>query len=150
MTRRTPGAGAAVALALGLALVLGACRVPPGGTPSPSVVPTPRATPTLTPTLNPAPTPSPSPATPSASAALESPVVGVILDLDIAGLADIRGFTFRTDAGQTVEFVLGELDNADVFPPSHLPEHMAAGDPLRVSFRMEDGRPVAYHIEHAH
>lgn len=80
----------------------------------------------------------------------DSPVEGVVVRVETTGLNDFRGFRLRTDQGDVHVFTLGRLENAAEFPPSHLPEHMAAADRLRVFFRLEDGALVAYRIEHAY
>ena len=93
--------------------------------------------------------PSPStfvPPTPDVS----SPVVGVIVAVESAGLADVRSFTLRpTGSGWAFEFRLGELENGAEFPPGHLGEHLASSEPVRVWFRREGGELVAYRIEDA-
>jgi hypothetical protein len=80
----------------------------------------------------------------------DSPVEGVVVRVETTGLNDFRGFRLRTDQGDVHVFTLGRLENAAEFPPSHLPEHMANADRLRVFFRVEDGALVAYRIEHAY
>lgn len=90
--------------------------------------------------------PSPVVQTPDVS----SPVVGVIVAVDSAGLADVRSFTLRpSGAGWAFEFRLGELENGAEFPPGHLGEHLASSEPVRVWFRREGGDLVAYRIEDA-
>lgn len=78
-----------------------------------------------------------------------SPVEGVVVRVETTGLNDFRGFRLRTDEGDVHVFTLGRLENAAEFPPSHLPEHMANADRLRVFFRVEDEALVAWRIEHA-
>jgi hypothetical protein len=89
--------------------------------------------------------PSPSPSTIYPT----SPVEGVVLTVDAAGLVDVRGFTLRTAAGQTLTFKLGTLENATEFAPGHLGEHQATAAPIRVSFRVVDGVLVVYRLEDA-
>ncbi len=79
---------------------------------------------------------------------LSSPVEGVVTAVDSAGLADVRGFTLRTADGRTLSFEIGRLENGAEFPPGHLSEHIG-GLPVRVFFRNEGGRPVAYRLEDA-
>jgi hypothetical protein len=83
--------------------------------------------------------------TPSA----DSPVEGVVISVDAASLTDIRGFTIRTSAGQTLAFKLGDLENATQFSPSHLKEHQATSVPIRVWFQVVNGDRVAYRLEDA-
>ncbi len=85
---------------------------------------------------------------PSASAPA-SPVVGIVTKVDSAGLDKVSGFTLRTDAGQALAIAIGVLENGAQFPPGHLAEHLATAAPVRVWFRDESGKLVAYRIEDA-
>lgn len=76
-------------------------------------------------------------------------VEGVIVAVDSAGLADVRGFTLRRVGGETIEFRLGELENANEFPPGHLAEHQATAEPVRVFYRSEGGERFAVRLEDA-
>jgi len=80
---------------------------------------------------------------------IESPVVGVVVDVDSAGLTDVHAFALRTNGGRTFELRLGPLENATEFPPGHLGEHLASSEPIRVWFNAESGDLVAYRIEDA-
>jgi len=90
--------------------------------------------------------PSVPPETPSTPG---SPVEGVLVDVDSAGLADLKGFTLRLGDGRTVAFRVGILENGDEFPVGHLAEHLATSAPVRVFFRPEGPDLVAYRIEDA-
>jgi hypothetical protein len=74
---------------------------------------------------------------------------GVVVAVDAVSLTDVRGFTLRTSDGESVDFELGALENATQFSPSHLKEHQATSEPIRVWFRVEHGARVAYRIEDA-
>lgn len=74
-------------------------------------------------------------------------VEGVVVAIDSAGLDDVRGFTLRTAAGETFEFLLGELENAAEFPPAHLAVHQVEAYPVRVWFRMEGAERYAVRLE---
>ena len=78
-----------------------------------------------------------------------SPVVGVLVAVDSAGLADVRGFALRLVDGRVVDFKIGTLENGAEFPPGHLAEHLASSDPVRVFFRPETAGLVVYRIEDA-
>lgn len=80
---------------------------------------------------------------------VQSPVEGVVTSVDASGLADVRGFVLRTSSGLGFVFVLGTLENATEFSPSHLKEHLATSQPVRVSFRVENGQRVVYRVEDA-
>jgi hypothetical protein len=77
------------------------------------------------------------------------PVEGVIVRVDSAGLGDVRGFTLRQAGGETLEFLLGELENPTEFPPGHLAEHQATAQPVRVWYRMEGAERFAVRLEDA-
>jgi hypothetical protein len=85
----------------------------------------------------------------AAAALLTSPVEGRVIKLDTEGLTNVRGFILRTDAGTEITFAVGPLENAVEFPPSHLAEHMAMGDAVRVSFREDGPDLVVYRVEDA-
>ncbi|NJD28448.1 MAG: hypothetical protein FIA92_09135 [Chloroflexi bacterium] len=92
--------------------------------------------------------PGPS-AQPGETPDVSSPVAGVIVAVDSAGLSDVRSFTLRTDSGFAFEFQVGPLENATEFPLGHLGEHLASSEPVRVWFREEGGARVVYRIEDA-
>ena len=118
------------------AFALAACSAPAATPPDPSADPSAPASPGRS-------------AAGSGGAVPESPVAGVVLDIESRGLNDVRGFTLRTNGGDTYPFVMGELENADDFPPGHLTEHQAAAAPVLVFFRVENGELVVYRIEDA-
>jgi hypothetical protein len=82
-------------------------------------------------------------------APVSTSVDGVVVAVDGSGLADIRGFTLRRPGGETLEFLLGELENGDAFPPGHLSEHQATAQPVTVFYRMEGSERFAVRIEDA-
>ncbi len=133
------GSRGLAALGLAVSLLLGACassaatgRPAAGG--SAGVGPSSSAAP---------------PTSPAATAVPSSPVVGVVLKVDSAGLDKVSGFTLRTGAGQTVVFSIGILENGAQFPPGHLAEHLATAVPVRAWFRDDGGKLVVYRIEDA-
>ena len=85
---------------------------------------------------------------PDGSATADS-VSGVIVGVESEGLDQVRGFDLRTQGGTTVTFVLGDLENGATFPPGHLVEHQATGQPVRVSFVTDGATKVAIRIEDA-
>ena len=76
-------------------------------------------------------------------------VEGVVVAVDSSGLAEVRGFTLRRPGGETLEFRLGELENAVEFPPAHLAEHQATAQPVTVIYRMEGDERFAVRLEDA-
>jgi hypothetical protein len=96
----------------------------------------------------PPPTPHvPSPPLPTIG--ITSPIDGVVIEVDAASLSDVRGFTLRTRDGANLSFVLGVLENAAAFSPSHLAEHQVSSEPVRVYFRTENGGRIVYRLEDA-
>jgi hypothetical protein len=79
-----------------------------------------------------------------------SPVEGVVTAVDSRGLAQVRGFSIRTDEGRTLEFRIDGLENPAEFPPAHLAEHRTTLEPVRVYFRLSGGDLIAYRLEDAH
>ena len=74
---------------------------------------------------------------------------GVVVAVDAAGLADVRGFTLRTADARTVTFRIGEQENGAEFPPSHLFEHQATSQAVRVMYRRDGTDLIAFRIEDA-
>lgn len=72
-----------------------------------------------------------------------SPVVGVIVAVDSRGLDDVRAFSLRTGSGAILQFDLREMRDTATFPLGHLAEHQATAEPVRVSFRDDDGVLIA-------
>jgi hypothetical protein len=139
----TAGRRAAVVITLAVMMLAAA------GCGSSSTTPAPSAS---TPTATSAPsTSAASPAGPPSSSASipDSPVAGVVVAVDSSGLDQVRGFTLRTNTGDTMDFTIGTLENADEFPPGHLKEHQATAAPVLVFFNQVDGRLVVTRIEDA-
>jgi hypothetical protein len=78
-----------------------------------------------------------------------SPVDGVVVHIDSAGLADVKGFDLRLTDGTILGFTLGPLENGAQFAPGHLSEHQATAIPVRVFYRVVNGIPVVYRLEDA-
>ena len=86
---------------------------------------------------------------PTQPALRTSPVEGVIVAVDSAGLGQVKGFTLRLTDGSTMALTLGSLENAAGFPPSHLVEHQASSEPVRAYYRLEGDIPLVYRLEDA-
>jgi hypothetical protein len=80
---------------------------------------------------------------------LTSPVEGVPIDIEAEGFTQVTAFTLRTDDGRQLRFVLGPLENATEFPPTHLAEHLAGSTRIVVYFRPDGSDEVAYRLEDA-
>ena len=76
-------------------------------------------------------------------------VRGVIVGVESQGLDQVSGFDLRTQDGTTLTFVLGDLENGATFPPGHLVEHQATGQPVKVSYLADGATKVAIRIEDA-
>ena len=74
---------------------------------------------------------------------------GVIVAVDAQGLDAVRAFTLRQADGTIALVVVGDLENGASFPPGHLVEHQATGQPIRVWYRTDGDVKVAYRIEDA-
>jgi hypothetical protein len=80
-----------------------------------------------------------------------SPVEGVVVGVDAAGLGNVRGFDLWLTGGGSLHLSLGTLENATEFSPSHLTEHLASSEPIRAYFRVDGGgyQAVVYRLEDA-
>jgi len=80
-------------------------------------------------------------------------ICAVVVEVDTRGLNDVRAFKLRSGNktfGETFfDFQVGELENADEFPPAQLLEHQATAERVCVFYRMEDGVRYATRIEDA-
>ena len=79
----------------------------------------------------------------------ELTITGVIAGIQSEGLDRVRSFSLRTDAGQTVQFDLGTLQNGAEFPPGHLAEHQATAQRIRVTYVQQGESRVAVRLEDA-
>jgi hypothetical protein len=96
----------------------------------------------------PPPTPYvPSPPPPTID--VTSPVDGIVIGVDASSLSDVQGFTLRTSGRVGLYFVLGVLENAAEFSPSHLAEHQVSSEAIRVWFRIDNGQRLVYRLEDA-
>ena len=87
-------------------------------------------------------------ADPDAGGTIET-ATGVIVGIRAQGLDRVLEFDLRTADGLTVPFAIGDLQNGDTFPPGHLAEHQATGQPVRVSYVIDGTARVAVRIEDA-
>ena len=71
----------------------------------------------------------------------------MVVDVDSRALGDVRSFTLRSDGRNQRVFIDPRQDYG--FPPSHLSQHLASGDPVRVRLKTSDGKLVARSIEDA-
>ena len=126
---------------IAVVLALGAC-----GGPAATSTPLPTDEPSAEASEEPSPSGSEEP---SVVVVPDSPVAGIVLSVDSSGLTDVRGFALRSNSGETLAFVIGQLENGDEFPPGHLAEHQAAASPILVFSREENDQLVVFRIEDA-
>ncbi|MFN2488592.1 MAG: hypothetical protein ABR529_02400 [Actinomycetota bacterium] len=72
---------------------------------------------------------------------------GVVLEVRSEGLGDVRGFTLKS-GDETYEVAI-DPDRDYSFPPAHLSDHLASGDPVRVELEARAGKLYATAIEDA-
>jgi hypothetical protein len=87
--------------------------------------------------------------TPAQATLPPSPIAGVVVAVDSAGLGQVTAFTLRLPDGSTFLLDVGTLENATEFSPSHLSEHQVTSRPILAFYRLEDGKPVVYRLEDA-
>lgn len=76
-----------------------------------------------------------------------SEVTGVIVDIDSAGLGDVRSFELKRRDQTFQIFIDPEVDYG--FDVGHLSEHLAGGDPVTVGIDEREGRLIAEFIDDA-
>ncbi len=75
--------------------------------------------------------------------------VGVVVAVDAQSLDEVRAFTLRQTDGTIALLVIGTLENGAAFPPGHLVEHQATGQPIRAWYRTENGIKIVVRLEDA-
>jgi hypothetical protein len=69
---------------------------------------------------------------------------GVVIAAQGPDAASVDHFTLRTSDGRQLDFAVGKLDLSDGgLPAPHLREHMVSGEPITVSYELQDGQLVA-------
>jgi hypothetical protein len=77
-------------------------------------------------------------------------VEGLVVEVVSDSLVDIEEFTLRTDQGERLRFSLGDVDfGHGGFPTTHLREHQALAQPVRVTYRLEGEINVVVRLEDA-
>ena len=148
MSRDLRGGGCRllVAASLALGLAVAACTSSSG---NPGTTPGPDATSSLVPAEEGSPETSDAGGSAEPSQALTSPVQGLVLHVDLAGLGKVTSFRLLTPDGAQVDFKMGAQENAAEFPAAHLSEHVAGGQPVLVYFRQSGPHLVVYRLEDA-
>lgn len=73
-----------------------------------------------------------------------SRATGVVIAADGPNAAQVDSFSLRTSDGLVLQFKVVRLDLTDGgLPSAHLREHMAAGEPITVSYHVEYGLNIA-------
>ena len=71
---------------------------------------------------------------------------GIVIAVD-AQAGAVTGFTLRTQQGETMPFVIGELETGGAtFAASHLVEHAVTLEPVAVGYRVEGGQNVVHRL----
>jgi hypothetical protein len=69
---------------------------------------------------------------------------GVVISADGPSAAQVDVFSLRQADGQVLRFQVGRLDLSNGgLPAAHLREHMLSGEPVSVSYHVENGVNVA-------
>ncbi len=77
-------------------------------------------------------------------------VEGLVLEVTGDSPVNIQGFTLRTAQGEQLRFSVGEVDfGHGGFPATHLREHQALAEPIRVTYRVEGELTVVVRLEDA-
>ena len=75
-------------------------------------------------------------------------MAGIVIAVDGTG-SGVKGFTLRTNDGTTIDFVIGQLENADEFPLDQLTDRQTSAAPILVFFRPDNGQLLVYRLEDA-
>ena len=79
----------------------------------------------------------------------DSPVAGVVVTVTPSS-GTPAAFTLKTNDGETIDFVLGPLENAADFAPTDLQDRQSTSAPILVFFKPDAaGKLVVYRIEDA-
>ncbi len=77
-------------------------------------------------------------------------VEGIVFEVVGDSPVDIGSFTIRTAQGEQLRFSLSGVDlGDDGFPATHLREHQALAQPVRVTYRVEGETNVVVRLEDA-
>jgi hypothetical protein len=70
-------------------------------------------------------------------------VSGIVIAANGPDSATVNTFTLRTSDGQVINFTVGTLDVSNGLPAPHLREHLVNGEPITVTYHLENGALVA-------
>ena len=73
-------------------------------------------------------------------------VAGLVVEVDSPSLGRVDSFDLRTVDGEILTFDTNQLEFRSEFPAAHLGEHMRMAEPVRVTYRVEDGRLVVVRL----
>jgi hypothetical protein len=77
-------------------------------------------------------------------------VTGVVITVDQPSAGNVDGFTLRTSDGQVMTFTVGVVDQDEgAFPPEHLTEHQRTAEPVKVTYKVQNGQNVATKLQDA-
>jgi hypothetical protein len=77
-------------------------------------------------------------------------VRGIVIDVQQSSVAHVEGFTLRTDAGELLHFVVGDLPaGGGSFPAIHLRDHLASALPIAVRYVVDGDRLIVQRLADA-
>jgi hypothetical protein len=77
-------------------------------------------------------------------------VRGIVVEVQQSSVASVEGFTLRTDAGELLHFVVGDLPTGGgSFPAIHLRDHLASASPVAVRYVKEHDQLVVLRLADA-
>lgn len=83
------------------------------------------------------------------SGSLQS-ATGVVVQVNGTSPSAISSFVLHTADGQLLTFTVGPVTfDQTSFPPEHLREHQALAQPVKVTYKIENGQDVAVKLEDA-
>jgi hypothetical protein len=77
-------------------------------------------------------------------------VVGVVIDVQASSLTKLDGFTLHTNNGKTLKFVVApdaDRDPQNGFVAGHLRTHALGATKVKIFYREENGRLLAFRLE---
>jgi len=77
-------------------------------------------------------------------------VRGIVIDVQQSSVAHVEGFTLRTDAGEVLHFVIGDIPaDGGSFPAVHLHDHLASAQPIAVRYAVKGDQLIVLRLADA-
>jgi hypothetical protein len=75
---------------------------------------------------------------------------GIVIDVQQTSVAHVDGFTLRTDAGEVLHFVIGDIPvDGGSFPAVHLHDHLASAQPIAVRYVVKGDQSIVLRLADA-